>query len=59
MELALVSFLVLCGVVIIAYAGLHRRGRGAEGGSAADTGSDGGDGSDGGGDSGGDGGGGD
>lgn len=43
MELALVSFLVLCGVVIIAYAGMHRRGRGADSGSGADAGSDNGD----------------
>ena len=55
MELALVSFLVLCGVIAIAYAGMHRRSRGSDSGSSANTGSDGGhnDSGDGGGDGGG------
>ena len=57
MDLALVSFLVLCGVIAIAYAGMHRRSRGSDSGSSADTGSDGGDNDSG--DGGGDGGGGD
>jgi hypothetical protein len=52
MDLALVSFLVLCGVIVIAYAGMHRRSRGSDGSSSTDMSSD--DGGDGGGDGGGD-----
>ena len=52
MDMALVSFLVLCGAIIIAYAGMHRRDRGSDGSASIDTSSD--DSGDGGGDGGGD-----
>jgi hypothetical protein len=44
MDMALVSFLVLCGVIVIAYAGMHRRGRGSEDLTHDDGGDGGGDG---------------
>jgi len=49
MDLALVSFLVLCGAIVIAYAGMHRRSHGS---SSTEMNSD--DSGDGGGDGGGD-----
>lgn len=51
MDMALVSFLVLCGAIIIVYAGMHRRGRNSDGSSSTDLTQD--DGGDGGGDGGG------